>query len=118
MSGRRALPALVVAVAILISGYTASAGATTQPTLVIGVKVTLAKHSVTLSRKSFYRGYYVRFGVRNATATRRRFTVAGRTIAVPPRKLRLLALQFDMRGRYSYVSRGAGTTVRGSFRVS
>ena len=116
MSSRRALPAALAA--IVLSCGAASAGATTQPTLVVGVKVSLGKHAVTFSRKTFYRGYYVRFGVRNATASRRVFSVAGRTIAVPPRKLRLLAIEFDVRGRVTYVSRGAGTAVRGSFRVS
>ena len=69
-------------------------------------------------RSSVNRGYYVQFGVRNTTATRRIFTLAGRTIAVPPRKLRLLAISFGVRGTYRYVSRGAGTAVRGTFRVS
>jgi hypothetical protein len=44
--------------------------------------------------------------------------MAGRTIAVPARRLRLLAIMFDVRGTYRYVSRGDGIAVRGTFRVS
>jgi hypothetical protein len=110
---------LLLTAAVLSAGAVAArAGATTQPSLIVPVKVSLTTHAVTLSQKQVNRGYYVEFGVRNATAARRVFTVAGRTIAVPPRKLRLLAIQFSVRGTYRYVSRGAGTAVRGTFRVS
>lgn len=103
---------------VLVALVASSASATTAPTLVVPVKVSLTTHAVTLSRKQVNRGYYVEFGVRNTTATRRLFTVAGRTVAVPPLKLRLLAIAFSVRGTYRYVSRGAGTAVRGTFRVS
>jgi hypothetical protein len=103
---------------VLIAILASSASATTQPSLIVPVKVSLTTHAVTLSKKSVGRGYYVQFNVRNTTAVRRMFTLAGRTIAVPPRKLRLLAMIFDARGTFRYVSRGAGTSVRGTFRVS
>jgi len=103
---------------VLLAILASSASATTAPSLIVPIKVSLAPHAVTLSQKQVNRGYYVEFGVRNTTATRRLFTVAGRTIAVPPRKLRLLAIEFSVRGTYRYVSRGAGTAVRGTFRVS
>ncbi len=107
-----ALPFLLLA--ILASG----ASATTQPSLIIPIKVSLTTNAVTLSKKSVNRGYYAQFNVRNTTATRRVFTLAGRTIAVPPRKLRLLAMIFDVRGTFKYVSRGAGTAIHGTFRVN
>lgn len=103
---------------VLLAILASSAAATTEPSLIVPVKVSLATHAVTLSQKSVNRGYYVQFNVRNTTAVRRTFTLAGRTIAVPPRKLRLLAIIFDVRGTFRYVSRGAGTAVRGTFRVS
>jgi hypothetical protein len=84
----------------------------------VPVKVSLTSHGVTLSQKRVNRGYYVQFEVRNRTAARRSFTLAGRTIAVPPRKLRLLAIMFGVRGTFRYVSRGAGTAIHGTFRVS
>jgi hypothetical protein len=109
---------IVALTLVLLAVLASSASATTAPSLIVPVKVSLTTHAVTLSQKQVDRGYYVEFGVRNATATPRVFTVAGRTVAVPPRKLRLLAIEFSVRGTYRYVSRGAGTAVRGTFRVS
>lgn len=109
---------LVVVLALAVGAIASSASATTAPSLIVPIKVSLASHTVTLSTKRVNRGYYVEFGVRNTTSARRLFSVAGRTIAVPPRKLRLLAIMFSVRGTYKYVSRGAGSVVRGSFRVS
>jgi hypothetical protein len=109
---------IVALTLVLLAVLASSASATTAPSLIVPVKVSLTTHAVTLSQKQVNRGYYVEFGVRNRTATRRLFTVAGRTVAVPPRKLRLLAIEFSVRGTYRYVSRGAGTAVRGTFRVS
>ena len=109
---------IVALTLVLLAVLASSASATTAPSLIVPVKVSLTTHAVTLSQKQVNRGYYVEFGVRNATATRRLFTVAGRTVAVPPLQLRLLAIAFCVRGTYRYVSRGAGTAVRGTFRVS
>jgi hypothetical protein len=95
-----------------------SAAATTAPKLIVGVSVSLTSHAVQLSSKQVARGNYVEFRIRNRTAHRRLFTMAGRTIVVPARKLRLLAIMFDVRGTYRYTSRGDGTAIRGTFRVS
>jgi hypothetical protein len=93
--------------------------ATTQPSLIVGVNVALTPNAVTLSAKQVRRGYYVEFKVRNATSSRRLFSVAGRTIAIPPRKFRYLVVNFLARGTYPYVSRRSnGTAIRGTFRVS
>jgi hypothetical protein len=91
--------------------------ATTVPSLIVVVKVTLTPQAVHLSAKRARRGNYVRFDVRNATAKRRTFTLAGRGIAVPARRGRFLVILFDARGRYEYVSRTSQTTIRGVFRV-
>jgi hypothetical protein len=109
---------IVALTLVVLAVVASSASATTAPSLIVPVKVSLTAHTVTLSRTRVSRGYYVEFGVRNTTATRRIFTVAGRTVAVPPRKLRLLAVAFGVRGTFRYVSRGAGTAVRGTFRVN
>lgn len=110
-------PALVAAVLASLA-FVQGAAATTTPELIVGVSVSLTSHAVQLSRKQVARGNYVEFHVRNKTVHRRLFTVAGRTIVVPARKLRRLAVMFDVRGTYRYVSRGDGTAVRGTFRVS
>jgi hypothetical protein len=92
--------------------------ATTLPSLIFHVSVSLKPSTVTLSAKQVRRGNYVEFKVRNTTAQRRLFSVAGRTIAIPAGKYRLLVVSFDVRGRYSYVSRSTtGTAIRGTFRV-
>jgi len=83
------------------------------------VNVALTPNAVTLSAKQVRRGYYVEFKVRNATPSRRLFSVAGRTIAIPPRKFRYLVINFLVRGTYPYVSRrNNGAAIRGTFRVS
>jgi hypothetical protein len=95
-----------------------SGTATTLPSLIFHVSVSLEPSAVTLSAKQVRRGNYVEFKVRNTTAKRRLFTVAGRTISIPARSYRLLVVSFEVRGKYRYVSRSTtGTAVRGTFRV-
>jgi hypothetical protein len=95
-----------------------SGTATTQPSLLLHVSVSLKPTTVTLSATQVRRGNYVEFKVSNTTAKRRLFTVAGRTISIPARSYRLLVVSFDVRGNYRYVSRSTtGTAVRGTFRV-
>src|SRR3954454_335472 len=91
--------------------------ATTEPGLIVGVDVALKTNAVTLWEKSVRRGFYVDFKVRNTTASRRSFSVAGETVAVPARKTRLLVVNFGVRGKYTYVSRLAsgGAAIRGVF---
>jgi hypothetical protein len=90
-----------------------------MPSLIVRVSVSLKPSAVTLSTKQVRRGNYVEFKVRNTTAQRRTFSVAGRTIAVPAGKHRFLAISFYVRGKYRYVSRGtSGTPVRGTFIVT
>jgi hypothetical protein len=106
--------ALLIAVVVVPSSL-----ATTRPDLVVGVNVALKPNAVTLFPKQVRRGYYVQFKVRNTTASRRLFTLAGRTIAVPPKKLRYLVISFDVRGKYHFASRvPAGNAVGGTFVVS
>lgn len=112
----RLLAALTAAVALV--AVTGSADATTVPSTFVHVQVSLTRRDVAMSPRSAPRGSTVEFGVRNRTASARMFTVAGKRIVVPARKLRFLGFEFDRRGRYVYVSRGAGRVVRGTFRVS
>lgn len=110
---------LVALVVLMLVVAVPSGTATTVPSLIQRVSVSLKPSAVTLSAKHVPRGNYVEFTVRNTTSARRLFSMAGRTIAVPAGKYRLLAISFDVRGKYKYVSRGTtGTTVRGTFVVS
>ena len=97
-----------------------SAPATTRPSLIVGVNVSLKPDAVTLSSKQVRRGYYVQFKVRNSTASRRIFSLAGRTIVVPAQKFRYLVISFDARGKYQYVSRphASANAIRGTFTVT
>jgi hypothetical protein len=109
---------LLLLTALLLVVAIPSAAATTQPDLIVGVNVGLKAHAVTLFPKQVARGRYVQFKVRNTTANRTVFTMAGRTIAVPAGKLRYLVINFGVRGKYHYVSRpGAGAAIRGTFIV-
>ena len=112
----RTLAALSAAVALI--SVTASAGATTTPSAFVHVHVSLTARSVALSPRSAPRGSTVEFGVRNRTGRSRTFKLGGKRVVVPAKKLRFLGFEFDRRGRYAYVSSGAGGVVRGSFRVS
>ena len=109
----RLLAAWVVAAAV-----TGSAGATTIPSAFVHVQVSLTARAVKLSPRVAPRGSTVQFGVRNRTMRTRTFTLAGKHVVVPAGKLRFLAFEFDRRGRYVYVSRGASPVVRGTFRIS
>jgi hypothetical protein len=105
---------------VLVAVTATNALATTQPDYIVGVNVSLKPNAVTLSSKQVRRGHYVQFKVRNATASRRLFSLAGRTITVPAGKFRYLAISFTVRGTYHYVSRppASGNAVRGTFIVS
>jgi len=109
----RLLAAFAVALAV-----TAAAGATTIPSAFVHVQVSLTARTVALSPRFAPRGSTVEFGVRNHTTRTRTFTLAGKRVVVPAGKLRFLGFEFDRRGRYVYVSRGAGPIVRGTFRIS
>jgi hypothetical protein len=106
---------LPVALALTIA---LPASATTAPDTVVPVDVALKSSGVTLSKMLAPRGSYVEFRVRNTTASRRAFSVAGRTIAIPAGSLRSLAIFFDARGRYGYASRVvSGRTFHGTFKI-
>jgi hypothetical protein len=96
----------------------AASTATTEPVALVNVKISLSAHGVRFSDTHVPRGNYTQFHVRNTTAARRVFTLAGRSIVVPARRVRLLVLFFDTRGRYGYASRAGGSVIRGTFRVS
>jgi hypothetical protein len=110
--------ACALAAVVLACGVSANASATTQPSLTVRIEVGLSPQRITLSQTSVRRGYYAQFRVRNRTSTRRRFTIAGRSILVPPLKARLMVVDFLVRGRYAYASHGPRSVVRGVFRVS
>jgi hypothetical protein len=110
--------ALLVCLACALGALSATAFATTEPSLTVGIDVALSAKKVKLSQTSIRRGYYVEFRVRNTTPARRTFSVAGKTIAIPAKKLRLMVVDFLVRGHYLYASRGPKSAVRGLFRVS
>jgi hypothetical protein len=104
---------------VVVGAIAATASATTEPSLTVAVRVGLTATHVKLSQTSVRRGYYVQFRVRNMTTARRTFSVAGRTIAIPAKKSRYMVVDFLVRGRYLYSSRGpSSSAIRGLFRVS
>ena len=108
---------MLVALALVVAVPTGMA--TTEPDLLVGVDVALKPDAVTLSSTHVKRGHYVEFKLRNTTTSRRMFSLAGRTVTVPPRKFRFLVIMFDFRGKYAYMSRlASGAAVRGTFTVS
>jgi hypothetical protein len=109
---------LALVATVLATSPAASARATTLPSSSVHVAVALKPASVTLAPRSAPRGYTVTFAVKNRTAHRRTFSLAGKRIVVPANTLRLLGFQFDRRGTYRFTSSGAGRIVRGTFRVS
>jgi hypothetical protein len=97
----------------------ATASGTTEPSQTVRIDVGLTTTHVKLSQGSIRRGFYVQFRVRNTTAAKRTFSIAGRKILVPAKKSRFLVVDFLARGRYPYASRGpSSNAVRGLFRVS
>src|SRR5262249_10079639 len=97
----------------------AMVGATTAPEMILPLDVTLtAKHARFDPAPTARRGNYVQLNVMNATSSRRTFTLAARRIVIPARARRLMAIEFDVRGKYRYVSRAGSSKVVGVFRVS
>jgi hypothetical protein len=107
----------VAALALALALCAAAAHATTEPSLLQHVKVVLTPSKISLSQAVTQRGNEVEFAVRNRTASRRVFSVAGKTIAVPAKALRLTAISFQARGRYRVVSRTQTSRVTAVFRV-
>lgn len=109
---------VVAIITLTLAFVVPGALATTRPDLIVGVDVALKAHAVTLSAKHVRRGYYVQFKVRNTTPSPRTFTLAGRKISVPAKKLRYLVISFGVRGKYRYSSRPvSGPAVVGTFSV-
>lgn len=105
--------------ALLIACCAAATGrATTEPSLLMHVKVGLLPAKITLSSRQAARGLEVEFRVRNWTAARHYFSIAGKTIAVPAKALRITAISFQARGRYTVVSRAGARRVTTIFRVT
>jgi hypothetical protein len=92
--------------------------ATTQPSLLVHVKVQLTASTIRLSTNRVPRGNEVEFAVRNGTPRKRIFSIAGKRITVPARALRLTAVSFQARGRYRVVSLTPTSRVSTVFRVS
>jgi hypothetical protein len=103
--------------AAVATAFLALTPATTQPSLLTHVKVQLTASRISLSAGSASRGSEVEFAVRNRTATKRIFSVAGKRIAVPAQALRLTAISFQARGRYRVVSLTRTSRVSTVFRV-
>jgi hypothetical protein len=108
----------LLSLVLVLGASAAAARATTEPSLTVRIDVSLTPARVKLSDTTIRRGYYVLFRVRNTTPRQRTFTMAGRTIAIPARTMRSMVVDFLVRGRYRYASRGPSTAVHGIFRVS
>lgn len=118
MSRRRSrITTSSVVAALLFAACASTLHATTQPSLLLHVKVQLTLSRISLSTGTVPRGYDVEFAVRNRTPARRVFSIAGKRIAVPPRALRLTAVSFQARGRYRVVSLTRTSRVSTIFRV-
>jgi hypothetical protein len=111
------LVALLIAVTVACCAA-ATTRATTEPGLLMHVKVQLLPSRIALSSTYAARGLEVEFSVRNKTAAKRYFTVAGKTIVVPAKALRITAISFQARGRYKVVSRVGAKRVTTIFRVT
>jgi hypothetical protein len=109
---------VLLALALVLGASAAAAHATTRPSLTVRIDVSLTATKVKLSFTTLPRGYYGLFRVRNTTPKRRTFTLAGRTIAIPAKTMRSMVVDFLVRGRYRYASRGPTSAVHGIFRVS
>jgi hypothetical protein len=109
--------ACVLTVAAVAGAASAQGGATTAPEMILPVDVALSAKHVRFEPASARRGSYVQFNVKNTTRARRIFVLAGRRIVIPARSSRLMAISFDVRGRYRYVSGAGASRIVGVFRV-
>jgi hypothetical protein len=111
------LLALLTAVTIACCAA-ATTRATTEPALLMHVKVQLLPSRIALSSTYAARGLEVEFRVTNKTSAKRVFSIAGKTIVVPAKALRITAISFQARGRYKVVSRVGNRRVTTVFRVT
>jgi hypothetical protein len=108
---------VLLAVAAVVCCVAATARATTQPSMLMHVKVTVSSTRIALSSNHTARGWEVEFRVENSTSARQRFSIGGKTILVPARAVRLTAISFQARGRYAVISRTARRRLTAVFRV-
>jgi hypothetical protein len=108
---------IVLAAVVVVGAFAATARATTEPALLMHVKVTVSTARIALSSTHAARGLEVEFRVRNSTRLTQRFSVAGKTMVIPPRALRITAISFQARGRYTVVSRTSRARLKTVFRV-
>lgn len=109
---------LLVGAIVAASCAAATARATTEPALLMHVKVALLPTKITLSSNFAARGLEVEFTVRNKTASRHVFSIAGKTMVVPAKAVRITAISFQARGRYKVVSRVGTRRLTTTFRVT
>jgi hypothetical protein len=103
---------LLLAAIVAAPSTAATTHATTEPALLMHVKVGLLPTKITLSSNHAARGLEVEFAVRNRTSAKRIVTIAGKKMIVPAKKLRITAISFQARGRYRVVSRKAASKAR------
>jgi hypothetical protein len=100
-----ALAATAVAGALALP---AAAGATTEPQLIIAVRITVSQTKMLIEPNILTRGTIARVLVVNASKLPRRVSLGGRTSAlVQPGKQDVFFLQFAVRGRYTGTVAGA-----------
>jgi hypothetical protein len=115
----RKLVLMVVLVSAATAAFMPAASATTQPSFIIDIRVTMSDSAVKLSRTQAYRGWGVNFIVRNVGKKPHKFQIGGlQTPALAPGGRFKLEVNLELRGKVVYRDQlNRGPRTRGVFRV-
>lgn len=115
----RKLVLVVVLVSAVTVAFLPSASATTQPSFIINIRVTMSDSAVTLSRTQAHRGWGVNFLIRNVGKKPHKFRIGGlQTPALVPGGRHKLEVNLELRGRVTYRDElNPGPRTRGFFKV-
>lgn len=102
---------------VLATGAAGAAPSTTEPILIYPVNVRLLDTGVKLDRQAVSFETVAQLKIRNRSRTTRTFAIGGFNVKIPRGSQRVLLLDFEIRGKYPYVSTGGGKTFRGVLKV-
>jgi hypothetical protein len=115
---RKLVPGLVL-VSAAAAAVLPAASATTAPSFIINVQVTMSDSAVKLSKTQAHRGWGVNFLIRNVGKKPHKFQIGGvQTPALVPGGRYKLEVNLELRGKVTYRDQlNQGPRTRGFFKV-
>lgn len=116
-----ALAASALAAATVVAGAGgATRPSTTEPVRIYPFGITIQEETVKLPSPAVIPfESFAQFRIHNTTPHHRTFSIGGQTVTVRSKGSRILIIEFNLRGKYAYVSKGpkGAKVFRGVIRV-